>query len=75
MKKEMIIAIAAGVAVTGLAFFLFGTETGKKFRRNIKFDSTGLNSKFEGLLHKGKERFDSLKAEMLKECDRNEAVA
>jgi hypothetical protein len=75
MKKEMIIAIAAGVAVTGLAFFLFGTETGKKWRRNIKINGTGLNSKFEGLINTGKQRLDSFKAEMLKETDSKEVVA
>ena len=75
MKKGVIVAIAAGVAITGLAIFLFATEKGKKFRKNINVRGLTATATMEDLIRAGKEKLETIKADMLKECDSREVVA
>jgi hypothetical protein len=75
MKKEVVVAIAAGVAVTGLAIFLFATDKGKKFRKNVKVKGLTASATIADLIKAGKEKLESVKEDMLKECDSREVVA
>jgi hypothetical protein len=62
-NKTLYIALAAGIAVTGLLVFLLGTETGKEYTSKIKSKGTTYADKFEDVLTDAKEKFSSVKKE------------
>jgi gas vesicle protein len=75
MKKKTMVTIAVGAAVTGLAIYLFATDSGKKIRKKIVRKGLDTSEKIEDLFKAGKERFETIKTDMLKECDREDVVA
>ena len=62
-NKTLYIALAAGIAVTGLLVFLLGTDTGKEYTGKIKSKGSAYTNKLDDILTDAKEKFVSTKKE------------
>ena len=67
-NKGLIIAIAAGVAVAGLAGYLISSEKGKKIRKKWKSRGAELAGEIDEMVSNARQRFSALKDELMKDC-------
>lgn len=74
MNKSLVIALAAGVAVTGLVAFLLTTEKGKGVTKNWKNKGEKFAGSIEDILDSAKKKFASLKEDVLSECKKTPQV-
>jgi gas vesicle protein len=74
-NKGLIIAVIAGVAVAGVVGFLFGTEKGKSFRKNIQKNKGKIFNQAADVLAGAKEKFSNLKEEIVKESKNSQKFA
>ena len=67
-NKALVFAIAAGVAFAGLIAFLATTEKGKTTTGRLKSRGQKIVSQLKEIANDAKEKFSSLKEEVLSEC-------
>lgn len=73
-NKNLLIALAAGVAVAGIVGVLFVTNKDKGLGKKLKKEGEDIAGKVEDILAQAKQKFSSLKKQVA-ECNNVEAVA
>ena len=73
-NKNLLIAIAAGIAVAGLVGLLAATEKGKRTTGRLKSKGRKIVDQVEEIINDAKVKFANLKEEVLSECKRKEEV-
>lgn len=72
INRNLIVAVAVGVAIAGIAGFLLGTDKGKQVAKKIKERGGTLGKEMSHIAEDAKKKFNNFKEEALKKVKKDD---